>query len=116
MAYGYNGIDFNLQPTFGRWMPRIVLGTTGAGHSIYPGVREHQIFWKLMPISDYDEIRDLYKTVSVTGTVVMSLPDIDANSYTWKNYSGCTLREPEAGQYFVEHVTDVTMMVINIQT
>ena len=116
MAYGYNGTDFDLQPTFGRWMPRLILGTTGAGHSIYPGVREFQIFWRLMPISDYDAMRDLYNMVGITGSLTMSLPDLDASAYGFKNYSGCTLREPEAGQYFTEHVTDVTMMVINIQT
>lgn len=111
----FNNTELTLQPTFFRWMPRITLGTSGSGHPIYPGVHEFQLSWGIMPLSDYDQIRDFYNALGVTGTVVAYLPDINQNSYTFKNYSGCTLREPEAGQYFTQHVTDVTLMVTNIR-
>ena len=94
----------------------MALGTTGAGHTIYGAVRVFQLFWGLMSASEFDDVRDWYKMVSVTGTLVASLPDLDDSSYAFKGYTGCTLREPEAGQYFTEHVTDVTMMVQNIKT
>ena len=116
MTYSFNGDELDLQPTAGRWMPRPTIGITGAGHVIYPGVREFQLSWGVMSVPEYDELRDFYKLVSITGTVVAGLPEIDANTYTFKNYSGCTLREPEAGQYYTEHVRDVNMVILNIQT
>jgi len=115
MTYGFDGIDLTLQPTQGRWMPRMELGTSGAGHPIYPGVREFKLFWAVMPIVDYDQLRDKYRQVSITGTTVASLPDINGDTYGFKNYSGCTLREPEAGDYFSTTVTEVTLTVMNIQ-
>ena len=114
MTYQFNGVELTLQPTSGRWMPRIILGTTGAGHVIYPAVREFQLSWGIMSTAEYDQLRDFYRQVGITGTVVATLPDINASTYTYRNYSGCTVREPEAGQYFAEHVRDVRMEVINI--
>lgn len=114
MPYGVGGVDWNLQPTAGRWVPESPNGITGDGHPIYPSVRSFQLTWGLMPISDFDEIRDDYLLTQITGSLVVSLPDIAASSYTFKNYSGCILTEPEVGQYFTEHVSDVTMFVLNV--
>lgn len=116
MAYGFDGSELNLQPTYGRWVPRVEVGKNGVGHSIYPEVREYQLYWGLMPVADFDAIRDIYNQVSITGTVVASLPEIGASTYGFKNYSGCVVNEPEAGRYFTEHVTEVNWIIGSIRT
>ena len=113
-SYGIGDVEFDLQPTSGRWIPQSPAGITGDGHPIYPKVRTFQLGWGLMSISEFDDIRDHYKTTQITGTAVVALPDLDASSYTFRNYSGCTLQEPEVGQYFTTYITDVSMFVLNI--
>ena len=114
MAYGIGGVDFSLQPTSGRWMPDEPIGITGDGHPIYSSVRNFQMMWGLMSVAEFDELRDFVKQNLLTGTHVVTLPDIDAATWGFKNYSGCVLQEPNAGQYFAQHVTDVGMNVLNI--
>lgn len=115
MAYGIAGVDFTLQPTSGRWIEEPPIGITGNGHPIYPQVRSYELFWGLMSISDFDQIRDYYLTTQITGTVVATLPNISSSSYAFKNYSGCALSEPRVGQYFTQHITDVTLVVFNVR-
>jgi len=113
-SYGINDVEFNLQPTSGRWMPQTPVGISGDGHPIYAKVRSFQMTWGLSNISDFDEIMDYYRTTAITGSVTIALPDLFANSYTFRNFSGCTLQEPEVGPYFTQHLTDATMFVLNI--
>ena len=113
-SFGIGDVEFSLQPTAGRWLPQTPVGITGDGHPIYPQVRAFQLSWGLMGISEFDNIRDYYKQTQITGSVVVALPDIDASTWTFRNYSGCVLGEPEVGQYFSQWVTDVNMMVWNI--
>lgn len=113
-SYGIGNVEFDLQPTSGRWMPQEPVGVTGDGHPIYPSIHSFEIRWGVMAISEYDQLRDFYKTALLTGTLVVALPDIDADTWTFKNYSGCVLQEPIAGEYFAEHVTDVVMYVLDI--
>ena len=114
MAYGVNGVDFTLQPTAGRWLPETPVGYTGDGHPIYAAVRSFQLTWGLMSIAEFNDVLLDYNTTRITGTATVSLPDFDAASWSFRNYSGCTLQKPEVGQYFTEHVTDVNMLVLNI--
>ena len=114
MTYGVNGSEFTQQPSSGRWMPQTSVGVSGDGHPIYPAVWSFQLTWNVIAPAQFEEIYNAYKSAALTGTVVMQLPDLDAATYTFKNYSGCTLQKPEVGQYFTEHLTDVSLFVLNI--
>jgi len=102
-----------LQPTTGRWMPRRPDDISGEGRPIYPAIYQFQLRWQLMPINDYYDVRNEWEK-SITGTVVVELPDPEASSYVFREFSGCYLQQPLVGAYFQEHVTDVVLMVTNI--
>ena len=116
MPYGINGSGFALQPSIGRWTQRDNLGTDGGGHPIYPAVRQFEMQWELSSQAELKELIDYFSLVSNTGTAVVSLPQYGAPSYIFKNYSGCTLSEPEFGEYFEEYSKSVSLLVFNVRT
>jgi len=112
MTYILNGVTI-LQPTTGRWMPRRPDDTSGEGRLIYPAIYQFQLRWQLMSIADYYAICNEWEK-SVTGTTVVELPDPEAAVYQFREFSGCHLQQPLVGAYFQEHVTDVVLVVTNI--
>lgn len=114
-SYGVNGSDFTLQPTSGRWIPPSRLGITGDGHPIYPAIREFEIRWSLSSQSDLNQIQNFRELVLLTGTVSVDLPAYRGNSYVFQTYPGCTLYEPERGQYFDDYTSDFVLVVGNIR-
>lgn len=114
-TYAINGTNFSLPPSKGKWMQRDSLGLDGNNRPIYPSIREYEMTWELMPISDLKQIIDA-SLMSVTGTVVADLPKWGDTDFTFYSYSGTVFREPEVGEYFVDHVTDVRLMIGNIRT
>jgi hypothetical protein len=111
-----NGIDI-LDPTIHRWLPRNMLGITGAGQPMYSGVREYELKWQLTSIGDYYQLLNAFSRISGTTTVVMALPQFySTGTYTAFSYSGCILREPEYGQWFDGYYQDVTLLITNIRT
>ena len=54
--------------------------------------------------------------MSVTGTVVVDLPKWGDTDFTYFSYNGTVFREPEVGDFFVNHVTDVRLVIGNIRT
>ncbi len=116
-SYGIGNVEFLMQPTSGRWLPNSPVGITGDGHYIYPAVKQFEIRWVVNTPAEFYQINNFYKLVEgATGTVVVALPKWGANTYTFHNYSGCTLGEPEINQYFAAHHTEVLLIVGNIRT
>lgn len=115
-AIKIQGTLLNLQPSSHNWIPRNSLGIDGGGHPIYPSVREYELKWDLMSISEYDQLINFYNAVSSTGSVVVDLPRYNNSSYTFYSYTGCTLQEPEIGGFFEECVQDVTLLILKIRT
>lgn len=114
--YQINGVDLTMQPTTGRWIPRQSLGIDGNGHAIYPGVREFEMTFILESPADYNQVWTYYNACGNTGTVVVSLPQFGAATYTFYDYTGCVLREPEINQYFSTYHTQATLLITNIKT
>lgn len=116
MPYGINGSGFALQPTSGHWVQRDEVGRDGGGHVIYGAVRSFEMQWSLISQSELKELVDFFNQVSNTGSVVVALPRYDNASYVFYNYSGCTLAEPDIGNYFEEYNSDVRLLVLNVRT
>jgi hypothetical protein len=116
MTYKINNTELSLQPSRGRWIPRQAVGIDGSGHPVYPGVRQFELVWELTDITDFNQLQVFFNTVISTGTAVASLPKYGASTYVFYDYSGCTLGEPEMGEYFTEHHTRVKLLIANIST
>ena len=113
-TYAVNNVAFALMPTTGRWMPRNLIGISGDGHDIYGRTREFQLRWGLASPSEFNQWYTWFNSIGVTGTVVFSLPQYGAATYEFKNYSGCTISEPNIGEYFTENHREVAITLRNI--
>ena len=116
MTYKINGVALTLQPTSGQWMPREIADVDGAGHPVYPAVREFELRWEIMSLADFDQIQEYYQMASNTGTLVVDLPRFGYPTYTFYSYTGCTIREPEINAYFEQYHTEIVLVVTNIRT
>lgn len=114
--YKINGVEITMQPTSGRWEARDELGIDGAGHPIYPGLREFELRWNAMSPSEANQLQGFFNAIQNTGTCVVDLPQYAASTYTFFSYTGCTLREPNWSNYFAQNLTDCTLLVTNIRT
>ncbi|MHA2220313.1 MAG: hypothetical protein ACXACY_30920 [Candidatus Hodarchaeales archaeon] len=115
-GYYINGTELLLQPTTGKWMPRVALGVAGDGHAIYAGVREFEMRFVLEAPDEYNQLITFFDAINPTGTAVVALPRFGYSTYEFFEYSGCILREPEASTYFTEHQQDILLIVSNIRT
>jgi hypothetical protein len=115
MTYKINGTELTLQPTSGRWLPRSELGITGRGNAMYSAVRDFEMRWVLKSPSELNQIQAFFNAVGQTGSVVVDLPQFAASTYVFYSYSGCSLREPEQGQFFTENIQDITLLITNIR-
>lgn len=114
-TFAVNGTQLTLSPSYGHWLGRDTLGIDGNNNSIYPTIREFEMGWDLIPISDLYQLINT-QLASVTGTLVWDLPRWGASSYIFYSYSGTRVNEPSVGQYFVEHASDVVLVIKNIRT
>lgn len=115
-TYAVQGVDFQLQPTSGRWLKREEYGIDGGAHPIYPADRDFEVVFGLMSPADVKQLIDAYNVVGNTGTVAFDLPEYGANAYQFKTYSGTTLQEPEVGESFMGYWQDVRLLIIGIRT
>lgn len=115
-TYAFNGTPLTLQPTEGRWIDRESYGVDGFGHPIYPAVRQFEMTFVLASISDFNQLLLAYNAVAHTGTVVVDLPQYDAQAYVFKSYTGCTLEEPYRDTFFNEYQQNIRLVVMNIRT
>ena len=63
-TFAVNGVDFLLEPTEHKWLPRTMLGRDGAGHPIYSGVREYEMRFQLASLTDYWQLQQWFNTMS----------------------------------------------------
>jgi len=116
MTYKIDGVEFTLQPTSGRWLPRRSLGIDGNGHFIYPSVYEFEITWGIQSQAEWDQVlEDFFDAVTVTGSAVVELPEYRSPTYQFYAYTGCVIDEPQMSAYFNEHPTAVKMIVRKIR-
>jgi len=116
MVYRVNGTDFLIEPTSGRWLPRNSFGVDGNGHPIYAPTRQFEVSFGMLTPTQQNQLQGFFDEVISTGTATVRLPEYGASAYIFENYSGCVLREPEQGQYFVENISDVRLLITNIVT
>lgn len=115
-TFRVNGTLLTLQPSEHNWLPREAYGTDGGGHDVLPAVRKYELKWDLMPAEDFNQLVNLYNSVSVTGTVVVDLPKWNDATYTFFSYTGCVLQEPQLQGFFEEHQVSCSLLITNIRT
>jgi len=115
-TFAVNGVDFSLRPTEFGWKDRDELGIDGGGHPIYSAPREFMIKWVLAHPSDVKQIVDAYNVVASTGTATFDLPQWGASDYVFSSYSGCTMKEPQVGNYFMGYIQDVSLTILLVRT
>jgi len=115
-VYKINGTELDPQPTSGRWLRRRQEGRDGNGRPIYEPTRQFEMQWGLLTPVLYDDLQDVFLTVSATGTVIVDLPVYTTGTYVFESYTGCYINEPETGQFFTAHYQDVRLLVTNIVT
>jgi hypothetical protein len=116
-SFAIGGVDFLLQPTEHKWLPRTMLGRDGAGHPIYSGVREYEMRFQLASLTDYWQLQQWFNTMSNTGTLVVDLPMYAVSgTYLFTSYTGVIIDEPESNTYFSEAKTDMILHFSNIRT
>ncbi len=116
MSYKVNGTTLLLQPTKGRWVEREKIGIDGAGHPVYPAVREFQLEWGAVDVVSFNQLYAFFSALSNTGTCVVDLPKWANSSWVFYSYTGCTLEEPMFSEFFEENYLDVTMTILGIRT
>lgn len=116
MTYKIADTELIIQPTSGKWLRRGAVGIAGDGHAMYPGVRQFELKWQVESASGFNQLMNYFDTINPTGTVSIDLPRFAHSAYEFRTYSGCVLREPEAGIYFAENHTTVVLLVTNIAT
>ena len=114
-TYAVNDIDFTLYPTSGKWVVRTDYGVDGGGHVVYAQNRKFEMVWELGSTLDSYQIVGFYNLVSNTGTVTVCLPEYGSPDFKFKNYSGCTLSEPDFSEYFMGY-TPFKLTVMNVNT
>lgn len=113
-TFAFNGIDFSLPPTSGRYLPRQEFGVDGNAHSIYPAFREFELTWELIGQNDLSTFISAYNAIGNTGTVVVDIPGFGLNAYSFVRVSGCVLTEPELDIYFQGYSQSVRLVIRKI--
>lgn len=114
-TFRLNGNDLWVDPTEAEWVGKSVLGISGKGNPIYPGVREFEMRWNLLSATGFSQLQYYYDLQNVTGTTVVDLPKYGIGGYSFYAYSGCVLHEPVAGAYFSEYVQSVVLRITLIR-
>lgn len=117
-TFGLNGTEFLIQPSEGRWIPRNTLAIDGAGHPIFPAVREFELDWDIIDQATWKQLQGFYNSVQNTGTCVANLPGFGVGQFVFQPYSGCTLGEPEfAGSFITQdgYIQKCKLVIMNIR-
>lgn len=112
---GFNGVDLDMQPSDHHWVTPSPLGYNGNGTPIYPALWEYELIFNLESAADFNDLMGYVNLISTTGTVTASLPERGATTYTYKNYSGCHLTQPEMQNYFEEYSQEVRLLITGIR-
>lgn len=114
--YAINGTTLSAQPTTAGWVDRPTIGVTGNGHDVHPRLRSFQMNFDFITAAQFEEIHDFWENNNITGTVVANLPKYKDSSYGFYGYTGCVLREPQFNEFFEQHYSNVTLLIVRIQT
>lgn len=112
-TYAINAVD--ICPESARWNDRNILGVDGNGHPIYPSLREFEFGWGFLSMADYNVLQSARNLVGSTGTITVDLPDLSTSDFRFTRYSGTIVHEPSVGAYFVDHVSDVRLIISKIR-
>lgn len=115
-TYSFDNVDFLLPPSNGSWKERPNYGIDGGAHPVYSSFRKFELEWDLMPMDAANQLINAYNVVGNTGTVVACLPKWNDPTFTFYNYSGCTMEEPVLGKFFQGFVQDVKLLILNVKT
>lgn len=115
-TYAANGTDLILQPETGQWLERELLGMDGNGRPIYTATRKFELKWGVVAPSEYNQLQNFFASIGATGSLVMDLPKYGSATWEFESYTGCYVTEPQAGTFFQQHYTNVTVVVTNIRT
>lgn len=117
-SFGINGIEFLIQPSEFKFVPRNTLAIDGAGHPIFPAVREGEFDWDIIDQPTWQQLQGFYNSVQNTGTCVVNIPQFANGSFSMAPVSGCTLGEPEmSGDFltFEGYLVKMKLVVMNIR-
>lgn len=112
-TYAINAVD--ICPETAKWSDIDSIGVDGNGQPIYPSMREFEFSWGLLSMSDYSTLYSARNLVGSTGTITVDLPDLSQSDFRFRRFSGCIVYEPQVGEYFLDHVSDVRLLVTNIR-
>lgn len=111
-SFSFNGVELLLPPTEYGWLSRSLIGVSGKAHPVYPAVREFEMKWDFMDSASFNQVQQFYFGIQSTGTMVVDLPYFSVTPFQFYSYTGCTLKEPEVGTFFEEHIGDVTLVIM----
>lgn len=115
MSYKIGGTELTLQPSVGVWIVPDPLGIGISGMARYPQVYQYELSWDLMPMSDFNQVYEMYQNQSLTGTYVVELPDMASNTWEYREFSGTIIDHPIVEQYFMDHLENVSLRIRNIR-
>jgi hypothetical protein len=114
-SFSFDGTELLQSPETFQWVSKELVGISGNAHPVYPAVRQFEMKWGFMEMDAFAQLQGFYDGIQSTGTVVVDLPKYASSPYSFQSYSGCTLKEPTAGNFFEYWVSDVTLTVLRIQ-
>ena len=116
MTFKLGGTTLTQQPTTHKWVNSDPVGIDGNAHAMYPAFREYEIEWDFLSAAQFNEIKNYFTSIGNTGSIVASLPQYGASTYTFFDYTGCVLREPQYDSYFEQYYQGVKLLIVRIRT
>jgi len=113
-SYKVNGVALTLQPSPGsKWVTPKLLDVDGNNRDIYTTVAEYELVFGLVSQTEYNELLGYYRQ-TVTGTVIIDLPEFSGLVDDFQSYSGCVFGMPTRGEQFNDYIQNVRMQVKNV--
>ncbi len=116
MPYRLDGVDLITSPLDGHWVDQEVLGVDGNNRRIYPATRMFEMVWTMLSPESFNQIFAQWEALSTTGSIVSELPELGADPFVFRAYTGTIVDQPIMGEYFQEHYLKVTMTIRNVRT
>lgn len=122
--YQINGRNI-ITPTQFTWLSRPVVDQQGDNRPIYAPVRQAQLRWQLEFYEEASILLATFNEMQASGTAVVRIPALPnftpypaatGTPYQFREYSGCTLSEPQLGAFFEGFPTEVLLVINNIFT
>ena len=115
-TFAINGVELLLQPSEHGWVDREPIGISGEDRPIYPSVRQYEMNWELMSMQDFAQLSGFCSSIQSSGSAVVDLPKYGTYPYQFYSYSGCQIKEPTAGKFYVTYVKSVSLLILKVRT